>query len=152
MPVPPSGGAMALSAISTGLSSAKNSVHHEHPAIDAVCVEYDPTTPDAETVPAWQQELKAHAIDSRVFDTDVLPASCAYSVTYVADIEWEVPPGEAGYRPYLRDATVTLRNHNGDVLASSAYEPEGAFQMGKWATRRSKLAPVVAQLVTGFDH
>jgi hypothetical protein len=52
----------------------------------------------------------------------------------------------------MRDATLTLRDENGTVLSSSAYSLDGTFQMGKWSTSRSKLAPVVTALVTGFDH
>ena len=39
-------GAVAVSAISQGPSSAKNTVYHEHKSLDAVCVEYNPLTPD----------------------------------------------------------------------------------------------------------
>jgi hypothetical protein len=146
------GSAVALSAIATGPSKARNSVHHEHPDIKTVCVEYSPTTPDSEIVPALQRELKAHEIDSRVYEIDGLPASCQFRLTYTADIDWGIPPLAAGYRAYLRDATLTLRNQDGAVLSSSAYELDGTIQMGKWATDQSKLAPLVTQLVTGFDH
>ena len=73
-------------------------------------------------------------------------------VTYTADIEWGTPPFASGYKSYIRDAKLTLRDENGTVLSSSAYSLDGVFQMGKWATSRSKLAPVVTALVTGFDH
>jgi hypothetical protein len=146
------GGAVALSAIATGPSSAKNSVHHSHPEIKAVCVEYNPTTPDAEIVPALQLELKAHEIESRIFEIDGAPPTCQFLVSYTAGIEWGIPPMAAGYRAYLREATLTLRNQEGVVLSSSAYELDDKLGMGKWATARSKLAPLVTQLVTGFDH
>jgi len=145
-------GAVAVSAISTGPSSAKNTVYHEHKALDAVCVEYNPLTPDPDIAPALQAELRNHEIDSRVYEEGGTPTSCHFRVTYTADIEWGMPPFGDGYKSYMRDATLTLRDENGTVLSSSAYSLDGVFQMGKWSTSRSKLAPVVTALVTGFDH
>ena len=145
-------GAVAVSAISQGPSSAKNTVYHEHKSLDAVCVEYNPLTPDPDIAPALQAELRNHEIDSRIYEGGGTPASCKFRVTYTADIEWGTPPFASGYKPYIRDATLTLRDENGTVLSSSAYSLDGTFQMGKWATSRSKLAPVVTALVTGFDH
>jgi hypothetical protein len=145
-------GAVAVSEISTGSSRAKNTVYHEHKALDVVCVEYNPLTPDPDIAPALQAELRNHEIDSRIYEEGGAPTSCHFRVTYTADIEWGTPPLTSGYKSYIRDATLTLRDENGTVLSSSAYSLDGVFQMGKWATSRSKLAPVVTALVTGFDH
>ena len=145
-------GAVAVSAISHGPSSARNTVYHEHRAMDAVCVEYNPLTPDPDIAPALQAELRNHEIDSRIYEQGGAPTSCRFRVTYTADIEWGTPPFASGYKSYIRDATLTLRDENGTVLSSSAYSLDGTFQMGKWSTSRSKLAPVVTALVTGFDH
>jgi hypothetical protein len=145
-------GAVAVSAISTGPSSAKNTVYHEHKSLDTVCVEYNPLTPDPDIAPALQAELRNHEIDSRIYEEGGAPVSCRFRITYTADIEWGTPTFGDGYKSYLRDATLTLRDENGTVLSSSAYALDGPFQMGKWATIRSKLAPVVTALVTGFDH
>ena len=145
-------GAIAVSAISTGPSSAKNTVYHEHRAPDAVCVEYNPLTPDPDIAPALQAELRNHEIDSRIYEQGGVPSTCRFRVSYTADIEWGTPPFASGYKSYIRDATLTLRDENGTVLSSSAYSLDGVFQMGKWATSRSKLAPVVTALVTGFDR
>ena len=145
-------GAVTASAISTGPSKAKNTVYHEHAAMDAVCVEYNPLTPDPDIAPALQAELRNHEIDSRIYEQGGTPPSCRFRVTYTADIEWDTPPFGSGYKSYIRDATLTLRDENGTVLASSAYSLDGVFQMGNWAPSRSKLAPVVTALVTGFEH
>lgn len=145
-------GAVIASSISTGPSKAKNTVYHEHKSLDAVCVEYNPQTPDPDIAPALQAELRNHEIDSRIYEAGGAPDSCRFRLTYTADIEWGTPPLGAGYKSYIRDATLTLRDENGAVLSSSAYSLDGVFQMGKWAPSRSKLAPVVTALVTGFEH
>ena len=145
-------GAVAVSAISHGPSSAKNTVYHEHKSLDTVCVEYNPLTPDPDIAPALQAELKNHEIESRIYEAGGAPDSCHFRLTYTADIEWGTPPLASGYKSYIRDATLTLRDENGLVLSSSAYSLDGVFQMGKWAPSRSKLAPVVTALVTGFEH
>lgn len=146
------GGAATASAIATGPSKARNTVYHEHRALDTVCVEYNPLTPDPNIAPALQAELKFHEIESRVYEVGGTPASCHFRLSYTADIEWGTPPFASGYQSYIRDATLTLRDESGLVLASSAYSLDGVFQMGKWATSRSKLAPVVTAIVTGFDR
>ena len=146
------GGAVALSAISTGPSSARNSVQHAHSAIESVCVEYNSVTPDPDIVPALQQELRARDIDSRVYENDALPPSCEFRLAYTAEIDWDTPPMGSGFKAYMRDATLTLRDHNGSVIASSSYQLDDAFKMGKWADDRRKLAPLVTQLITSFDR
>jgi hypothetical protein len=145
-------GAVAVSAISTGPSSAKNTVYHEHRSLDTVCVEYNPMTPDPDIAPALQAELRLHEIDSRIYESGGVPSSCHFRLSYTADIEWGTPPLASGYKSYIRDATLSLRDENGLLLASSAYSLDGVFQMGKWATSRSKLAPVVTAVVTGFGR
>ncbi len=145
-------GAAVASMISTGPSNAKNTVYHEHRSLDTVCVEYNPQTPDPDIAPALQAELKNHEIESRIYDAGGAPSSCHFRLTYTADIEWGMPPLASGYKSYIRDATLTLRDENGLVLSSSAYSLDGVFQMGKWSPSRSKLAPVVTALVTGFEH
>ena len=49
-------------------------------------------------------------------------------------------------------AALTLRSDHGDVIASSQYALGDFMDMGKWASTRSKLAPVVTALLTGFEH
>src|SRR5664279_3916788 len=61
-------GAVAVSAISTGPSRAKNTVYHEHKSLDTVCVEYNPLTPDPDIAPALQAVLRNHEIDSRIYE------------------------------------------------------------------------------------
>jgi hypothetical protein len=140
----------ATSAISTGPSKAQNSVYHEHPTVKQACIEYNPVTPDPDIPPALQAELKLHDIDSRVYEAGGAPASCQFLISYTAHIEWDTTALSDTYRPYLRDLTLTLRDAQGTVLSSSAYALGGAFEMGKWASSRSKVAPVVTALVTGF--
>ena len=67
------GGAAIASAISTGPSSAKNTVYHEHNVPEAVCVEYNPQTPDPDIAPALQAELKNHEIESRIYEAGSTP-------------------------------------------------------------------------------
>ena len=97
---------------------------------------------------------KSRSIDkafdlSRVYAEGTVPVSCSYRLTYTAQVDWGVPPLGDGYAPYLRQATLTLRDAQGRVVASSAYRLDGPLEMGKWSSSRSKLAPVVAAIVNG---
>jgi hypothetical protein len=142
-------------ALSYGPSSARNTIWHEHETVSEVCIDVAPNTPDGDLVPALQAELARHDIRSRLYAagaTDIpAVAACRYQVQYRAEIGWDIPPLAGEYSPYLRAATLTLRSADGAVLSSSSYRLDGYFEIGKWSTSRTKIAPVVTALVTGFE-
>ena len=150
-------GEAASLALPYGGSNASNTVYHAHPAFQAVCIEYNPDTAAADVVPAIQMELRRHQIESRVYEAGPLTAGtladqCPVWLKYHAYVGWDLPPLSSTWRPYMSSAALTLRNANGEILASSEYQLGTGFSTGKWATTQSKLAPVVTALVTGFQN
>lgn len=143
-----SGTAVNSAVANGGPSSATNTVVHDHPPIQYVCIEYNPASQVADIVPAIQAELKTHHIESRVFDVSVVRYSCDIWLRYNAYQEWDIPPLGGEYNKYVSAATVSLFTDGGQLIASSSYEKPGAFGVGKWASTRSKIAPVITAITS----
>jgi len=126
-----------------------NTVHHGDAPVKDVCVEYNRDMPLDELVPALQAELKSQGVESRVYDVGSGQHGCAHWLRYVGSIEWGVPPLGHEHRAYLSNAALSLHRADGRLLSSSAYA--GDSGLGRWASTRKKIAPVVKALITGFE-
>ncbi|WP_394792080.1 cell division protein FtsI [Rhodoferax sp.] len=144
-------GIAASTVIAVGPSTAKNTVYHIHPTFNKVCIEFNPESQAVEILPALQSELRLHQIESRIYEPGTGTNICEVWLNYAAYIEWAIPPYTNDYKTYLTTATLTLRNSSGKVLSRSTYELDPTYGMGKWSSTRSKIAPVVNALVTGFE-
>ncbi|MBV8035908.1 cell division protein FtsI [Roseateles sp.] len=140
------GGAVALAYQPPGPS---NTVHHGDAPVKDVCVEYNRDMPLDELVPALQAELRSQGVQSRVYDVGAGQRDCAHWLRYVGSIEWGIPPLGQEHRAYLSAAALSLHRADGRLLSSSAYV--GDSGMGRWASTRKKIAPVVKALITGFE-
>lgn len=145
------GGSVASQAIASGGAKASNTVYHLHAPVSTVCIEFNPDTPVADILPALQVELKAHAVDSRIYADSSAHSGCAHWLRYTAYIDWDQRPFDSQLSAYLRFATLTLSRADGSVLSQSQYDAGDGVMSGKWATTRNKLAPVVKALITGFE-
>jgi hypothetical protein len=144
-------GSAGSAALAYGPSEASQTVHHGDAPVSSLCIEYNRDAPAADLVPALQAELREHRVESRVYEAGTLPPRCEVWLRYVAAIQWGTPPLASGYRAYLSSAALSLHRANGRLMASSSYELDDRFGIGKWASTRSKLAPVVKALITGFE-
>lgn len=144
-------GAAATVAVSYGPSGAKDVVHHGDAPISAVCIEYNPTAQLADLVPSLQAALRDQGVASRVYEAGTNLDECGVWLRYAATIDWDVPPMSSGFRAYLTSASLGLHRSNGQLMASGSYEIDRNFGLGKWASTRRKVSPVVKALITGFD-
>jgi hypothetical protein len=131
---------------------AINTVYHLHGPVHSVCIEFNPDTQVPDIVPAIQIELKARQVESRVYESRSATGLCKYWLRYTAYTALDIPPLGGDYQPYIQQATLTLWNGSEQILASSHYDPGGPFGVGKWASTRAKLAPVVQALITGEEN
>ena len=138
--------------LASGPVTASDTVHHQHATPRSICIEFNRDAQTAEVVPALQAELRKHQVESRVYETGTPSDVCPVWLRYTAAIDWDTPFWEVSYRAYLSQAALTLRDADGTVLASSAYQPRGFYELGKWSSTRDKLAPVVTALLTGFER
>jgi hypothetical protein len=144
-------GTAGVYALTTGPSSATNTVFHEHATVNTVCIEYNRQSQVSDVVPAIQQELRTHRIESRVYEEGTPPQICPIWLRYHAYMDYAKPPFSDNDKAYMTSATLALMSAEGRVLSTSDYKGVGFMEMGKWSPTRSKLAPVVTALVTGFE-
>lgn len=132
-------------------SRASQTVHHGDAPVRQLCIEYNRNAPLEDLVPAMQAELRGQGVESRVYEPGTGLQHCAVWLRYVATIEWGVPPMGSGYRPNLNAAAVSLHRADGTLMASSVWQIDDQYGIGRWATTRHKIAPVMKALITGFD-
>lgn len=144
-----SGATVSVAVATAAPSQAINTVHHGHAPVRSVCIEFNPDTQVPDILPALQIELKTRRVDSRVYEARSASSLCPYWLRYSAYTALDIPPLGGDYKPYITQATLTLWNGSEQILASSQYDPGGPFGLGKWASTRAKLAPVVQALING---
>ncbi|MDD0840076.1 cell division protein FtsI [Curvibacter sp. HBC61] len=145
-------GAATGSALQVSKGQASDTIYHLHPAVKAVCIEYNPQTQVPDVVPALQAELRHHSVESRVYSSNAWSDRCPVWLRYSAYIDWATPPFSDQHKPYLNRASLTLQRDNGQVLSTSHYNVDSSFSAGKWGSTRDKLGPVVTALLTGFEN
>ncbi|MDH0865249.1 cell division protein FtsI [Mitsuaria sp. GD03876] len=145
---------MATVAIGQGPVHATQTVFHGEALPPRVCIEYNRALALPEFVPALIAELREHEVQARVFEPGVRPGdeACPAWVHYQGLQQWDRPPLSEQIRPYLAQATLSLHDAGGRLMAASSYRADDAtLGLGKWASTRNKLAPVVRALLTGFE-
>ena len=145
---------MATVAIGQGPAHATQTVFHDAPLPGRVCIEYNRSLALPEFVPALIAELREHEVQARVFDPGVRPGddACPAWVHYQGLQQWDKPPLSDQIRPYLAQATLSLHDAGGRLMAASSYRADDATMgLGRWTSTRHKLAPVVRALLTGFE-
>lgn len=145
-------GIAASTVIAVGPSKATDTVYHIHPRFHKLCIELNPHSQSVEILPALQSELRTHQIESRIYEAGTGGNSCDIWLQYAAYIEWAIPPFTNEYKTYLTTASLTLRSAEGKVLSRSSYALDPVYGMGKWSSVRSKIAPSVTAIVTGFEN
>ncbi|WP_051229524.1 hypothetical protein [Paludibacterium yongneupense] len=123
-------------------SEAKQPVVHEHTGVQNVCIEFNNRVQIADIVPAIQNELQKHGVDSRVYEPGTVPSGCVI-LNYVAYVRLDRHVLSDLYDSYMDHAMLSL-SQNGKVLATSSYDV-GSWD--KWGTTQKKLAPVVTSLL-----
>lgn len=142
-------GLAVSNALHTAPSVARDVVWHPHARYDSLCIELNRVAHPHDVVPSIQAELAALGVQSRVYEASGVPMTCRVVLSYTAFIQWEVPTFGTHAEPYLAMASLTVREH-GRVLANASFALD-AMGFGKWASTRSKLAPLVRAVVDGPD-
>lgn len=144
------GSATQVAALQVGASSS-NTVYHLHAKPRQVCIEFNPGVPVEDLLPALQNELKGHAVQSRVLAAGTDSAACSHWLRYAASVAWDHKPFDDRMSRYIAHAVLSLSQSDGRVLSTSEYQVGDGWWTGKWAGTRDKLAPVVTALLTGFE-
>ncbi|MEN8260627.1 MAG: Sbal_3080 family lipoprotein [Pseudomonadota bacterium] len=113
-------------------------------AITKVCIEKN----EKVIVPQFMDILRAgfdrHGLATEVFPSKP-PVTCQVVLTYTALRSWD-------FTPYLSHAELWLRDSNGRQIAYAEYhlKGKGGFALNKWASTKSKMDPVIDELLAEY--
>lgn len=128
-------------------TSSPNPVVYNKDPVREVCIEWNGSVALSDFVPALQNELQRHGVNSRVYDAGTQSVGCPVTLSYTGYVKWDTKVFTDAYTPYLTYAALTLRRE-GRVMGSAQYRI-GSFGQDKWATINEKLAPLVDALLPG---
>lgn len=113
--------------------------------IKKVCIRYNPAVKVSDFVMVMQDGFQRHGIQAEVFHQSI-PASCQYVVSYTALRSWD-------FKPYLSHAEIRINDH-GRLIASAEYHLNGGggLDLGKWASTRKKIGPVMDKMLAGIQR
>lgn len=89
-------------------------------------------------LPIIQDGLLRNGLQCASYDPPV-PADCRYTLRYTARQGWD-------FVNYLKYAELEL-THDGTAIGLATYRHGGGFGFTKWASSRSKLDPVIDQML-----
>ena len=132
-------------------AKASQTIHHGDPPMDEVCIEFNPEAQAPELVPALQAELRVQRVRSRVYESGAAQPLCRYWLRYLVSTQWDQPPLSSKYRSYVSALSLSLHRADGQLMSASSYTVDESLGIGRWASTRAKVAPVVRALITGFE-
>ncbi len=108
--------------------------------IDTICIAKNPDVIRSDFLPTVRSEIEQYGINTTVYDGD-MPASCQYSMTYTALQSWD-------FTTYLSHAELHLYKGPKQIGEGIFHlNGKGGFAFTKFKGTRSKMAPVVQQML-----
>lgn len=108
--------------------------------IDHVCIENNPKVIVADFVSTVEDVFHNHSITTEVY-SGTMPDHCQYKLTYTALRSWD-------FTPYLSHAELRLFKGRERIgYAEYHLRAGGGLAPNKWASVKSKMTPVVKQLL-----
>lgn len=129
--------------------TASSTAFHLPAGLSALCIEYNPTVPLPDLVNALQVELRQHDVATRVLEAHAPPETCTHWLRYQAGVAWDTRPTDRRLEMYLERLDLVVQDSRGRVLSHSSLDPVDGWFTGKWASTRTKVAPVVKSLLDG---
>ncbi|WP_249910349.1 Sbal_3080 family lipoprotein [Pseudomonas fulva] len=134
--------ALSLSALALGLTACTSvRITPLQSAPTTMCIEENPKVMVSDFVPVLQQGFARHGITTQPYAT--IPwDQCPYVVRYTARRSWDMAP-------YLSSAELTVLGPRRETLATAAYHlrGKGGLSLMKWQGTKSKMDPVIDQLL-----
>jgi len=110
--------------------------------ITLLCIEENPKNEVADFLSFLETSFQSRGIRTAVYRQKSVPASCEYSLWYNATEGWDL-----GY--YLNFAEIRIRR-GAETVATATYHHGGGFGFNKWQSTKTKLTPVVEELLADF--
>jgi hypothetical protein len=108
-----------------------------------VCIQDNPKVTVSDFVTVIRDGFDRHGISTEVISGSP-PANCEYLLTYTALRSWD-------FSPYLSHAELRIER-GGRQVAYAEYHlrGKGGFALTKWAGTKSKMDPVIDELLAGY--
>jgi hypothetical protein len=106
-----------------------------------VCIERNPKVAVADFVTVVEAGFRRHGIETEVFEGEP-PPRCEYLLAYTATRGWDLAP-------YMDHAELWLKRGD-EGIGYAAYRHAGGFGLNKFAKTKSKMDPVLDELLAGF--
>jgi hypothetical protein len=108
--------------------------------VNHICIQNNPKVTVSDFVQVMQEGFNKHGISSEVINSDGKPG-CGYTASYTARRTWDITT-------YLSLAEINVQR-DGRQIASAHYHlrGKGGFALNKWASTRTKILPVIDQLL-----
>ncbi len=111
--------------------------------IDHVCIENNPKVIVADFVSTVEDVFHDHSITTEIYN-GIIPEHCQYKMSYTALRSWDVTP-------YLSHAELRLFKGMQRIgYAEYHLKGGGGLALNKWASVKSKMTPVVNQLLAQY--
>lgn len=109
-------------------------------SIKHVCIEENPKVWVKDFVPVLQEGFARHGINTVVFSS-TKPENCDYVLTYTARQSWDIVN-------YLSEAELWIKK-DGQQVAYAEYHlvGKGGFSLMKWQGTKTKMDPVIDELL-----
>ena len=129
-----------LGASLTGCTVVKVQPIGANHRVENICIIQNPRVTVPDFVPVMQEGFSKHGITSE-FVTNRAGGNCQYTATYNARRSWD-------FATYLSVAQISVQR-NGQQIANANYHlrNKGGFALNKWASVRSKILPVMEELL-----
>ncbi len=108
-----------------------------------VCIEENPDVLVGEMLPLVQKGLERHGIKTMNYSRGAMPKGCDYTLWYTVSQRWDMVL-------YIYDAEIKLR-HKGVNIASVYYRNGDYLNVGKWASTKSQIDPLMDELLADFE-
>lgn len=111
--------------------------------LEHACIQENPRVQVSDFVTVVRDGFDRHGISTEVISGNP-PANCEYLLTYTALRSWD-------FSPYLSHAELRIERE-GRQIAYAEYHlrGKGGLALNKWAGTRSKMDPVIDELLGGY--
>ncbi|WP_066015083.1 Sbal_3080 family lipoprotein [Endozoicomonas atrinae] len=133
---------LAISAfmVLAGCTSVKVQPVSSSENIDTICIENNPKVVREDFLPAVRSEIQKYGINTVLYDSATMPASCNYRMTYTALQSWD-------FKPFLSHAELHLYKGYAKIGEGIFHlKGKGGLDLSKFDSTQDKMAPVIQQM------
>lgn len=135
-------GSMVSSFSSMGPSGSATVSVSPHPTVRNVCIEWNQNVTVQDFIPELQNQLRAHQIESKVYDQGMVPSECEAMLDYSVQMQWDRPSFQDNQVAYISSINLLIKAR-GKAIATATYSMEQGSTQNQWASTGKKLQPLI---------